>query len=160
MRVLPRSCRTLRLSQVYAARVRERPALLIALGWLLLIAAWIGGNPPFAGADEQWHYARTFDVGVGAPAKAQLGGNPLQIAWTNQATRAVTIPAGLPPRSVGCYIFDPRKPVTECPPSPPGRFVPPVGTYEPLPYLLPALARQPASTPTAALMLGRIASAL
>ena len=133
---------------------------LIALGWALLIAAWIGGNPPFAGADEQWHYARTFDVGVGAPAKASLGGNPLQIAWTNQATRAVTIPAGLAPHSVGCYIFDARKPVTDCPPLEAGRFVTPVGTYEPLPYLLPALARQPASTPDAALMLGRIASAL
>jgi hypothetical protein len=133
---------------------------LIALGWLLLIAAWIGGNPPFAGADEQWHYARTFDVGVGAPARAALGGNPLQIAWTNQATRAVTIPAGLAPQSVGCYIFDPRKPVTACPPYPAGRFVTPVGTYEPLPYVLPALARQPASSPDAALYLGRIASAL
>jgi hypothetical protein len=133
---------------------------LIALGWLLLIAAWIGGNPPFAGPDEQWHYARTFDIGVGAPAKASLGGNPLQVAWTNQATRAVTIPDGLAPRSVGCYIFDRRQPVTECPPFPAGRFVTPVGTYEPLPYVLPALAKEPASTPNAALMLGRIASAL
>src|SRR3954463_5261782 len=100
----------LRLSQVYAARVR-----LIALGWLLLIAAWIGGNPPFAGPDEQWHYARTFDVGVGAPAKAALGGTPQQIAWTNQATRAVSIPSNLIPASVGCYIFDPHRPVTSCP---------------------------------------------
>jgi hypothetical protein len=133
---------------------------LIALGWLLLIAAWIGGNPPFAGPDEQWHYARTFDIGVGAPATASLGGNPLQVAWTNQATRAVTIPHGLAPRSVGCYIFDRRQPVTECPPFPAGRFVTPVGTYEPLPYVLPALAKEPASTPNAALMLGRIASAL
>ena len=133
---------------------------LIALGWALLVVAWIGGNPPFAGADEQWHYARTFDVGVGAPAKAHLGGNALQIAWTNQATRAVTIPGGLAPRSVGCYIFDPRKPVTECPPLAAGRFVTPVGTYEPLPYILPSLAMKPASSPDAALVLGRIASAL
>jgi hypothetical protein len=133
---------------------------LIALGWLLLIAAWIGGNPPFAGADEQWHYARTFDVGVGAPAKASLGGNPQQIAWTNQATRAVDIPGGLAPRSVGCWIFDARKPATDCPPLAAGRFITPVGTYEPLPYVLPAVARQPASSPDAALMLGRIASAL
>src|SRR4051795_9291023 len=155
MRVLPRSCRTFRLSQVYPARVR-----LIALGWLLLIAAWIGGNPPFAGPDEQWHYARAFDVGVGAPAKASLGANPQQIAWTNQATRAVTIPDGLAPRSVGCWIFDARKPVTSCPPLAAGRFITPVGTYEPLPYLLPAVAMKPASSPDAALYLGRIASAL
>src|SRR4051812_9598238 len=155
MRVLPRSCRTSRLSQVYAPRVR-----LIALGWLLLIAAWIGGNPPFAGPDEQWHYARTFDVGVGAPAKANLGGNPQQIAWTNQATRAVDIPSNLTPSSVGCYIFDSRKPATDCPAKPTSPFITPVGTYEPLPYLLPALARQPASSPDFALALGRIASAL
>src|SRR3954447_17926842 len=155
MRVLPRSCRTPGLSHVYAARVR-----LIAVGWLLLIAAWIGGNPPFAGPDEQWHYARTFDVGVGAPAKASLGGNPQQIAWTNQATRAVTIPDGLAPRSVGCYIFDARRPATDCPRLQAGRFVTPVGTYEPLPYLLPAVAMKPASSPDAALYLGRIASAL
>jgi hypothetical protein len=133
---------------------------LIALGWALLLVAWIGGNPPFAGADEQWHYARTFDVGVGAPAKASLGGNALQIAWTNQATRAVTIPDGLAPSSVGCYIFDPRKPVTECPPLAAGRFVTPVGTYEPLPYLLPALVMKTASSADAGLYLGRIASAL
>jgi hypothetical protein len=134
---------------------------LIALGWLLLIAAWIGGNPPFAGPDEQWHYARTFDVGVGAPAKASLGGNPLQVAWTNQATRAVTIPPGLAPSSVGCYIFDARTPATPCPrPQTGGRFITPVGTYEPLPYLLPAVAMKPASSPHAALVLGRIASAL
>jgi hypothetical protein len=155
MRVLPRSCRTSRLSQVYAPPVR-----LIALGWVLLIAAWIGGNPPFAGPDEQWHYARTFDVGVGAPAEANLGGNPQQIAWTNQATRAVHIPSDLTPSSVGCYIFDPRKPATDCPTKATSPFITPVGTYEPLPYLLPALARQPASSPDFALVLGRIASAL
>src|SRR3954447_16513744 len=155
MRVLPRSCRTPGLSHVYAARVR-----LIALGWALLIAAWIGGKPPFAGPDEQWHYARTFDVGVGAPAKASLGGNPQQIAWTNQATRAVDIPDGLAPRSVGCWIFDARKPATSCPRLAAGRFVTPVGTYEPLPYVLPAVAMKPASSPDAALYLGRIASAL
>jgi hypothetical protein len=138
-----------------------RPAVLIGVGWALLLAAWIGGNPPFAGADEQWHYARAIGgPGVGAPAKASLGGNAQQIAWTNQATRAVTIPDGLAPTSVGCYIFDPRKPAMTCPGARAGRFVTPVGTYEPLPYLLPALAMKPASTPNTALMLGRIASAL
>jgi hypothetical protein len=141
-----------------------RPAVLIGLGWALLIAAWIGGNPPFAGADEQWHYARAIGDLVGAPAKASLGANELQVAWTNQATRAVTIPGGLAPPSAGCYIFDPSTPAT-CldhwhPPPGPTRFVTPVGTYEPLPYLLPAVAMKPASSPNAALMLGRIASAL
>jgi hypothetical protein len=130
---------------------------LIALGWALLLAAWIGGNAPFAGPDEQWHYARALG-GLGEPAKAQLGANPLQVAWTNQATRAVTL--RLPPRSVGCYIFDPRKPVTDCPALPAGRFVTPVGTYEPLPYLLPGVAMKPASSPDAALYLGRVVSAL
>jgi hypothetical protein len=142
--------------------------VLIGLGWALLLAAWIGGNPPFAGADEQWHYARAIGVGegelVGAPARAALGGNPLQVAWTNQATRAVTMPGGLAPASVGCYIFQPRAPAT-CldgirPPPRESRFVTPVGTYELLPYLLPAVAMEPASSPRAALVLGRIASAL
>lgn len=145
-----------------------RPAVLIGLGWALLIAAWIGGNPPFAGADEQWHYARAIGVGegdfVGAPAHASSGANRLQVAWTNQATRSVTMPGGLAPPSVGCYIFQPRTPAT-ClqdwhPPPHPTQFVTPVGTYEPLPYLLPAVAMEPSSTPNTALMLGRIASAL
>jgi hypothetical protein len=145
-----------------------RPAVLIGLGWALLITAWIGGNPPFAGADEQWHYARAIGVGqgefVGAEATARLGANPLQVAWTNQATRSVSMPGGLAPPSAGCYIFDPRTPAT-ClnafrSPAQESRFVTPVGTYEPLPYLLPAVAMEPASTPRSALMLGRIASAL
>ena len=39
-----------------------RPGALIGVGWALLLAAWIGGTPPFAGADEQW--LRVLDVSL------------------------------------------------------------------------------------------------
>jgi hypothetical protein len=153
--------------RAYDAAVRV--PVLVGLGWLLLLAAWIGGNPPFAGADEEWHYLRSLGVSegelVGKPAHgARLGANALQIAWTDQATRSVSVPAGLAPPSAGCYILQPRVPAT-CldaykPPPNATRQVTPVGTYEPLPYLLPAVAVGLAHKPAAALRLGRVASAL
>jgi predicted membrane protein DUF2142 len=143
--------------------------VLIGLGWLLLVAAWIGGNPPFAGPDEEWHYLRSLGVSegviVGAPAHgAGLGANAVQVAWTDQATRRVPVPAGKAPASAACYVVLPERPAT-CldsfkPPASAGVAVTPVGTYEPLPYLLPAVAVGVADRPAAALRLGRVASAL
>ena len=155
-----------------AAAVRlktKAPAVLLAAGWLLLIAAWIGANPPFAGPDEQWHYLRALGVAggalVGHPApQSRFGANPRQIAWTRQAARAVRVPAGMAPPSAGCYVFAPTKPATciarQKPPPTPTVQATPVGTYQPLPYVLPALAAKLTSSPTTALYLGRVLSAL
>jgi hypothetical protein len=143
--------------------------VLLALGWLLLAAAWIGGNPPFAGADEEWHYLRSIGIAqgqlVGDPAPdARLGANEKQIAWTSKATRFVDVPAGKAPPSAGCYVFDRTAPAT-CldewqPPSERTGLVTPVGTYQPLPYLLPALGVELDSQPAGALRAGRVAGAL
>src|SRR5215213_4768812 len=150
-------------------RDRRIVPLLLATGWLLLIAAWIGGNPPFAGADEEWHYLRSIEVAqgelVGDPAPdARLGANEQQIAWTRQATRTIEVPAGKAPPSAGCYIFEPAQ-SAGClddwrAPAERTSAVTPVGTYQPLPYLLPALGVSLASKPSAALHFGRLASAL
>jgi hypothetical protein len=150
------------------SKARTLP-LLLALGWLLLVAAWIGGNPPFAGADEEWHYLRSVGIMQGdlvgdAAPDARIGANEKQIAWTSQATRYVDVPAGKAPPSAGCYVTDPRTPAT-ClnrwqPPPERTRQVTPVGTYQPLPYLLPALAVELDSQPAGALRAGRVASAL
>jgi hypothetical protein len=68
------------------------------------------------------------------------------------------------PASAGCYIFVPTRPATcvDRQPSPATSTLAatPVGTYQPLPYLLPALAVKLADGPAAGLRLGRIFSAL
>jgi hypothetical protein len=148
---------------------RTPRAALLGVGWILLVAAWIGGNPPFAGADEEWHYIRSEGIAQGelvgpAAPDARLGANDQQIAWTSQATRFVHVPGGKAPPSAGCYVLDPRTPAAcidqwHAPPAR-TRLVTPVGTYQPLPYLLPALAVGLAPHPSGALRAGRVASAL
>jgi hypothetical protein len=74
------------------------------------------------------------------------------------------VPAGLAPPPVGCYIHDAHKPA-QCitgfhAPAVPTRLSTYVGNYQPLPYLLSGAFARRASTPDAAVRLGRLAMAL
>jgi len=147
--------------------------IVFGLAYALLFAGWVGGDPPFAAPDEWSHYLRTLGVAdghlIGAPFTYELGPTASDhdrrtYAWINDAARLVRVPPGLfipgfdcnagrPDRSAACLyaLAAGREEVIE--PTP-------VGNYQPLPYLLPALVIGLAHDPYAADRLGRTASAL
>jgi hypothetical protein len=133
------------------------------------VLAWTFGNPPFASPDESAHYVRAVGVGqldlLGDEAAFPEGYLPdPQLSWINQATREVDVPSGLSPVGADCSsaqvlvsaacqrdIDTPNNETAE---------LTPVGTYQPLPYLLPGLAVTIANNPLTADYLGRLAAAL
>jgi hypothetical protein len=145
-----------------------KPSLVLC-GWALLLIAWLFGNPPFAATDESAHYIRAVDTTpghlIGQPAPEQgVGETPLQTASLRHFTYWATVPAGLAPPPVGCYIHDAHKSAA-CingfrAPGEPTRLSTYVGNYQPLPYLLAGALARRASTPDAAVRLGRLAMAL
>jgi hypothetical protein len=144
------------------------PALLI-LGWALLLAAWVVGNPPFAAPDESDHYIRAVGISeghvIGKPDPgARIGVTPTQVAWTAQEARLVAIPRGLDPQPFSCELGPGQRSAaclrTADPHPPAATRVTAVGNYQPLPYLLPALLLRGGSSPPAALRLGRLGEAL
>jgi hypothetical protein len=142
---------------------------LVLLAWALLLVAWVMGNPPFAAPDEADHYVRAVGMGeghlIGTPdPSARLGVTPREIAFTAREARIVSLPRGLDPvpftcelgpggRSAACLNTADRDP-------PPVMRVSSVGDYQPLPYLLPAIAVRVGSSPPSALRLGRAVEAL
>ncbi len=145
------------------------PALVL-LAWALLLAAWVVGNAPFAAPDEGQHFIRAIGISEGhligtADPHLQIGATPSQVAWTAQAARLVSVPRGLEPNpfecelgpgddhSAGCLntaVANPRPTVL-------GTLV---GNYQPLPYLLPAVALRAGTSAPTALRWGRAAAAL
>lgn len=156
-----------------AAR-RPRPVLLLVTGWAFLLGAWALGNPPFAAPDEGAHFFRTAAVAEGTlvgeevePMPA-MGTDPasLQTAWVAQSTRAVTVPARLVGGDPGCFVVYPTNSAAcatdrraRRPASVTGTGTTYVGTYQPLPYLLPALATMPAASAATGDRLARLAVA-
>jgi len=148
--------------------VARAPRLLI-LGYALLAIAWMVGNAPFAAPDEEAHYARALGIAQGrllgprAPLSAPLP-DPLQSHWAQDQARAQRIPAGLSPVGFTCPGPRSSQPAS-CQdaahaPAVPTVLVSTAGNFQPLPYLLPALAAPLGSHPPGALRLGRAASLL
>jgi hypothetical protein len=147
--------------------------ILFGLAYALLLAGWLGGDPPFAAPDEWSHYLRTLGVAdgglIGAPYAYELGPTASEhdrrtYAWINDAARLVRVPPGLfitgfdcnagrPDRSAACLYTLKASEVGSTEATP-------VGNYQPLPYLLPALVITRARDPYTADRLGRAASAL
>ena len=150
-------------------RVARTPAIVIAT-YAALGLAWAITNAPFAAPDEEAHYVRAIGIGNGslvgtpAPAYTSHAFDPLQLAWTRQAARAVAIPPGLSPLGVGCEIGGPGMSAAcsdrAAPNSTTTTEITPVGTYEPLPYLLPAALMRLANHAAGADRLARVASLL
>jgi hypothetical protein len=153
-----------------ALRRGGRVALLLASGYALLLVAWIGGNPPFAGPDETGHYIRALSVGAGqlvgepVPGYASDDLDPRQLAMVRQEVRRVDIPERLSPVGRTCYVHLPRESAAclDRNPTPQGGrdHITNVGTYQPALYLLPGLTAPAGRLPDEALLLGRVGSAL
>jgi hypothetical protein len=127
------------------------------------------GNAPFAAPDEVEHFIRAVGVSQGhvigaADPGARVGANVAQMSWTSQAARIVTLPSNLNPEPYTCD-FGLSQPSAACqntvdPRSPAATLATAVGNYQPLPYLLPAVALSAGGSPTTALRLARAAQAL
>ena len=138
------------------------------MAWLILGLAWTFANPPFAAPDEADHYVRAYGVGQGhlvgsvAPGVTR-GENAAERAWVAQTIRKVNMPAGLDPTPFS-YVANPTVPagyLNSARPSPtPSQVATGVGTYQPLPYVVPGLAEHLGHQPVAADRFGRAANLL
>src|SRR4051794_2888543 len=153
--------------------------LALAAAYTLLILAWVFGNPPHGGPDELAHYVRAASLGrgdlIGAPGRPQAivgERRPAgmseqtyrdQLEWTAATARTVVLPDGLSPAWY-CEQTDPSvsaRCVDETPiPRGPQTWTISSGGYEPLPYLLPALASRLPAAPNRLVLLMRVAKAL
>ncbi len=147
---------------------RRAPVALISAAYALLVAAWIGGNPPGASPDEQAHYVRALGL-----ASGQLRGTPavytdqelpiaVQRDWINRTARTFTLPARLaPPGDLACYRFKPRQ-TADChlDLELPGPSVQRSheGTFQPFLYLPAGLLARLGNDPLAGFLLGRLGS--
>lgn len=139
----------------------------VALGLLLLGLAYAVTVPPLANVDEADHHTRVQGIAggvwVGTPAAPpDRGLTALQRPFVEQTTRAVRVPAGRSGSGFGCVAqTGARAPCQHGIPPNPARTEPtPVGTYQPLPYVLPALVARAADRTPGAVRLERIASLL
>ena len=145
------------------------PRRLVLAGWILLSLAWIFGNPEFAGPDERQHYLRSLEVGRGhlfTEARPELatGATERQIEWNRKVVTESRVPDGLAPPDHECWTSD-QKTDAGClddfePPPGPVTTANQVGTYQPLPYVLPGVAARTADSPGSADRRGRILNAL
>lgn len=146
-----------------------RARRLVLLGWILLSAAWVFGNPEFAGPDEQSHFLRSVEVGRGnlitehRPELGQ-GANERQVEWNRHFTYEARVPAGLAPPDHECFTSSAERDASclddHRPPDRETEGILRVGNYQPLPYLLPGLATRAGDSPGSANRLARIANAL
>ena len=155
-----------------AAAARRGPTALIA-GFALLLLCWTFANPPFAAPDEWSHYLRAVGISsgqaIGEPAAVSVpAGAPAwlarRIAWTNEATRVVHVPAGLfaPFYQLQCTSVSQTttagclsrvQPITH-----PSDQLTPVGNYQPIGYALPAALMRLGDGPLQDDRLGRLGS--
>jgi hypothetical protein len=147
------------------------PVWCLLAAYVLLVAAWVGGNPAMAVPDEAAHYLRAVDMGNGRLVGGTIDNYPPQPAltpasyrWVRQAVRRVEVPAGLSPVGVSCWVRDTTEPAS-CidrvqPPERPTTSLSSVGTYQPLAYFAPAVALRAGDGPVSADLLGRTVSAM
>ncbi|MHB8658102.1 MAG: DUF2142 domain-containing protein [Solirubrobacteraceae bacterium] len=135
-----------------------RVGFLAGAALTLLLAAWVMSTSPFAGPDEPSHYLRALSlanghlVGPRVPYR-NVRLTPQQQAWAAQDTRGVHVPARMSPGNELCLDGRPDL-LGACVE---GSYT---GDYQPLPYLLPALALKASSDVGTGLWLSRLASAL
>jgi hypothetical protein len=154
-----------------AERVREptpsplhRRTYVIAclgLAYVALVGAWMMASRPFAAPDETAHYLRALTIADGhlagprAPNTLLLAQGPVSPAgraWEQGNSRAMSVPAALSPPEAQCLSgrLDRIGSCTE------STYT---GTYQPLPYLVPALALKMTGDVKTASWLTRLGSA-
>jgi hypothetical protein len=159
-----------------AAR-RTAVPLLVVTALCLLLAAWVGSNPPGYGPDEQVHQVKAIGAGTGQwrgqpGQQTQLdfghyAGEQTRVAWIKATTRAFALPAGLNPYLSGypCDVLATQKALSclNVPQTPaPATTAAPsyVGTYEPYLYALPGVVMAHLSEARDSLYAGRVVNAL
>jgi hypothetical protein len=121
----------------------------------LLMVAWVFSTPPFGGPDEAAHYLRAVSLANGqllgprVPFKAPTA---QQGAWVDHDVRGVHVSRALSP-PLWCVGGHPHRSSRGC------FEATYTGDYEPLAYVLPALAIREASRSGRALWTARLASA-
>jgi hypothetical protein len=137
--------------------------LFVFASYALLVAAWVIGNPPSAAPDEWSHFLRAVSLGRGQLLGAYSGREGAmaivgptrpsfldeqtyqdELAWVAQNTRKVRIPAGLSPGWFRCGgqsdAAIPARCLANAPPvDEAAEWFNPTATYQPFPYLLPAI---------------------
>lgn len=116
--------------------------MVLAMGYALLALAWMVAQPPFSSPDEDHHYVRALGASEGQLAGRAApwrdpAATPRQLASAGQVTREFDVPTEMSPRPGRCPsgAAAPGNCATSA-------VATPVGTYQPLPYLLPgALVR-------------------
>jgi Predicted membrane protein (DUF2142) len=144
---------------------------LASLGLALLMAAWIVATRPFGAPDEDSHYLRALSIANGellGPKEPFVasGHSSAELAWVRHDTRGVLVPPRLSPLAgVG---YPEQADVGHPEPCLNGRLdvgsrpcveVTHTGDYNPLSYLLPAVALSSADGWRAGLWLSRALSA-
>lgn len=148
----------------------DSPGIRAAVGLALLCLALVFLVPPFGAADEADHHTRIQGVASGTLAGPQaeptsVDLTALQRPWVRQTTRAVHVPAGLSSQGgFGCYAASAAVGaacIDRAVVNSRGRTeATPVGTYQPLTYLLPAAVARVAGSPAAADRWERVATLL
>ncbi len=151
-------------------RLRLIPAL-VGLGLVLLIPAWVVSTRPFGAPDENAHYLRALSIANGSLLGPKVpfyepGDSPAQLAWARQDSRGVLVPARLSPllplsREPAGAIAQPMLCLNGRPNVGSGSCMEATwtGDYQPLPYLLPAVALSSAHSWRSGLWLSRALSA-
>ena len=89
----------------------RRVALVLTLGFGLVVAAWVVGNPPFAAPDEPAQYIRALALAGGDLGDAPHYPMPAETfdeEWFRRQTRVVDVPEKLVPRGqLPCFAFSP-----------------------------------------------------
>jgi Predicted membrane protein (DUF2142) len=164
---------------------RQAPSALLAAALVLLVLAWVFGNPPGAAPDERAHYVRALGAGglqlagvpfqpsaaqrraffaQGGQGKPMPGAGLATVVWAAKQTRAFDVPLALSATSFGCNDRSPTQSAAcldVAPKEPRSRRVPTyTGTYAPFAYIVPGAAMRTQGSPAAALRAGRLVSAL
>jgi hypothetical protein len=152
----------------YGFRWTAGPYLLV-VAYVLLVIAWIFGNPPGSAPDETAHYLKALSVARGEPIGRRPGISPLpsdpaDVAWTKRNSRAVEVPAGLSPVGLQCNVLQPNRSAAcqnDLRVDPRSSIqLTHVGTANPVAYALPGLLARLADDPFSAVRLGRAGTAL
>jgi Predicted membrane protein (DUF2142) len=154
-------------TRVNPFRKGRRWGVLAVVGLGLLTLSWVYSTVPWWASDETSHYLRALSLSNGTllgpkltfhrvkapPGEPQWQKNE-QVAFVNGNRRETKVTAAMAPPGMHCLNGLPTAKVASC------LVKNPVGAYQPLPYLLPALALRVSSHVSAALYLARLASAL
>lgn len=152
------------------APMLNRGRILLAIGYALLLSAWVVSMPPFGNPDEWAHYIRVVALGGGdlfgrEASEAQIQGqNPEERAFIRRISRVFSVGTNLDPADYGCYQMRPNTSAA-CTASArtndrPVELVSIAGVHHPYAYLVPAVFAFAANDAGSADLLARFGAAL